>query len=115
MCLLVALIPQGVTDSSNLKWNDLLIIVFATIGKAMTSAAFNSVYIYTSFMFPVKVRNTLLLFVSSVGRIGSIISPEINLLGDIIWKPLSYIIFSASAFIGCLFVASLPDPSKNYL
>ena len=107
VCLIVSVIP---TDQA------ILMITFASFGKAMAAAAFNSSYTYTSQQFPTFVRNTFFLFVSSIGRLGSIISPQINLLQNLVWKPLPYIIFSSSSFIACLFVFILPDPTTlNYV
>ena len=106
LCFSVTLIPISQT---------ILVIVGASIGKAMAAAAFNSCYVYTSQLFPTNVRTTFLMFVSSIGRIGSMISPQINLLQTLVWKPLPYIIFSSSSFVACLLVFILPDPSKlNY-
>ena len=61
-----------------------LVIIFALVGKAMASAAYNSCYLYTSQQFPTNVRNTYFMFASSFGRIGSIIAPQINLLQKLI-------------------------------
>jgi hypothetical protein len=117
MCLIVALIP---TNSSiifnifnlNISLNSILIILFASIGKAMASAAFNSGYVFTSKLYPTSVRNTLVSLVSSIGRVGSLISPQINLLRKIVWAPLPYFIFSGSSLLACLFTIFLPDPSS---
>ncbi|CAF1032868.1 unnamed protein product [Brachionus calyciflorus] len=101
-CLLVAVLPNEYS---------ILINVFALIGKAMASGAFNISYNYSSSMFPAIIRSTMSLTVSSLGRTGSIISPLINLLGKTVWKPLPYLIFSTFSFIGCLIIASLPEPN----
>lgn len=102
-CLLVAVLPNKNDDS-------ILVSVFALIGKAMASGAFNISYSYCSAMFPAIIRNTMSLSVSGIGRIGSIISPLINLLGKTVWKPLPYIIFSSFSLIGCTMIAILPEP-----
>jgi hypothetical protein len=93
--------------------NSVLKILFASAGKAMASAAFNSCYIYNSMLYPTNVRSTVVLFASNVGRIGSFISPQINLLQTQVWKPLPYIIFSSASFMGAVFVFLLPDPDKT--
>jgi len=118
MCLIVALIP---IDSSimfnifnlNISLNSILIILFASIGKAMASAAFNSGYVFTSKSYPTSVRNTLVSLVSSIGRVGSIISPQINLLRTLVWAPLPYFIFSGSSLLACLFTIFVPDPTNH--
>lgn len=118
MCLGVSLLQLWMgseTKSNHNLLNEplLILVMVATFaGKAMTSAAFNSAYIYTSHMYPTKVRNTMLMFVSSIGRIGSLISPQVNLLGDMFLRQLPYLIFSVCSLVGCVFIAILPDPFK---
>lgn len=114
MCLTVAVIPQN-NDNKTISWNSILIIIFASIGKAMASAAFNSGYVFTSKQYPTNVRNTLVSLVSSIGRVGSLISPQINLLRVLVWDALPYLIFSFTSLIACLFTLFLPDTSSlNY-
>lgn len=112
-CLAVSGI-QYIKDSSygsNNNLKTLLLIFFTCVGKAFASAAFNSAYIYTSKMFSTRVRSTCLQFVSCTGRLGSVISPQINLLGDLVYKQIPYLIFSFVSFLGCIFIFILPDPS----
>ena len=47
MCLVVALIPID-SNNKSLTVNSVLIMVFASIGKAAASAAFNSGYVFTT-------------------------------------------------------------------
>lgn len=112
-CLAVAGVQYIKDDSSDgsIDVKTILLIVFPCFGKAFASAAFNMAYIYTSKMFSTRVRSTCLLFVSCMGRIGSVISPQINLLGDLVYKQLPYLIFSFVSFVGCIFIFILPDPS----
>lgn len=113
VCLVVALVPAGSKSSDgSLTWNSIIKIIFASIGKAMASAAFNSCYIFNSLLYPTKVRTTIVLFASNIGRIGSYVSPQINLLQTAVWRPLPYIIFSSSAFLASIFVFLLPDPNR---
>ena len=111
MCLSVVLIP--LPNSSDIGWNSILIILFASIGKAMASAAFNSAYMFTSQSYPTSVRNTLVSIVSCSSRIGSLISPQINMLRSLVWGPLPYLIFSGASLIACVFTFFLPDTSKH--
>ena len=87
----------------------ILKIVFALIGKAMVSAAFNSCYVYNSMLYPSKVRSSALLFTSNLGAVGSYISPQINLLKSV-WEPLPYFVFGSSSFLSAVFVFIMPDP-----
>lgn len=109
MCLTVAVIP--VSTSGGVTWNSILIIANASIGKMAASAAFNLIYLYASQFYPTGVRNTLVSYVTCAGRIGSIISPQINLLRLLVWGPLPYFIFSANAFLSCVIVFFMPDPA----
>jgi len=113
MCLMVALVPSNPeSGNKSLTLNSVLIMVFASIGKAMASAAFNSGYVFTTKQYPTNVRNTLVALVSSIGRIGSLVSPQINLLRTLVWAPLPYYVFSAISFIACLLTMFLPDTSS---
>lgn len=108
-CLSVALIP--LTKEPGFSFNSFLIISSASFGKIMGSAAFNLIYLYAAQFFPTEIRNTLVLFVTCAGRVGALLSPQIN-LGALLWKPLPYIVFSANAFISCVVVFFMPDSEK---
>lgn len=110
-CIVVAFIP--VTSSDYITWNAVLIMICVFLGKAMSSTAFNLIYVYTNQLYPTYVRNTLVSIIASAGRFGSIISPQINLLGDVAWGPLPYLIFSASTFIACVFLFFIPNPPEE--
>jgi len=107
-CLLTAFIPADVPGSRT--WRMYLLITSASVGKALVSACWTVVYVYTIRMFPTNVRNTLLAVCSSMGRIGSMISPQINMLRHLIWTPLPYIIFASNAAVASFIVRILPDP-----
>lgn len=79
MCLSVVLIPLD-RQSIGINVNSVLVILFASAGKAMASAAFNSVYVFTSQVYPTHVRNTMVSVVSCSSRLGSFMSPSINML-----------------------------------
>lgn len=77
----------------------------------MASAAFNLIYLYASQFFPIGVRNTIVSYVTCAGRVGSILSPQINLLKSIN-RSLPYIIFSGNAFLSCFLVFFMPDTNE---
>jgi MFS family permease len=106
VCLVVALIP---VNASSTAW---LVLLFASLGKACASAAFNSCYVYSSYFFPTRIQNTMVLLVCSMGRLGSVVSPQINLLGQVVWSQLPYFIFSGGSFIGNIFIFLLPHPES---
>ena len=107
VCMIVAFMPPA---NTLILITAKMILVF--IGKACASAAFNSCYIYNSLLYSTAVRSTIVLFASNCGNIGSLISPQINLLQQLVWKPLPYLIFSGSSFIASFFISMLPDPDK---
>lgn len=116
-CLAVALI-QFIKDSDDgsIDLKIILLIIFTFLGKTTASGAYNSSFVYTSLMFPTRVRNSMILFCDSIGSFGAILSPEINLLGEVVLKQLPYLLFSLLSFVGFIFIVILPDPSSlNYL
>ena len=102
-CLGVALVP-----SKSTTLNTVLIILFASVGKAMASAAYNSAYQFTIQVYPTHVRNTLVSLVSCSSRIGSLIAPQINMLRLLVWALLPYIIFSGASLVACVCTFFLP-------
>jgi MFS family permease len=113
VCLVVALLPTVPSkENGALSWSSVLNIIFASLGKVMASAAFNSFYILNYQLYPTNVRTTAVLFTSNIGRIGSYISPQVNSLQTLVWKPLPYIIFSSFSFFASGCVLILPDPEK---
>jgi MFS family permease len=110
-CLIVALIPHDfeLTISDGISLNEILIVIFALIGKGAVSGAYNIIYIYTSELYTTNVRNTAVLFLVCVGSVGSFVAPQINFLRTLVWAPLPYMIFAISALIACFCVIFLPE------
>ena len=108
MCLAVAVLPRS-------EANVFKVAMFTCtgLGKAMVSGAFNCAYVYTSQMYPTHMRSTLLIFVGCLGKIGALISPQINLLRILVWKPLPYLIFSSASLAASFVVFIIPDPAKK--
>ena len=106
-CSLVAIIPQQ--RNLEISWKFLLKMALALVGKCTVSAAFNTCYMFTAELYDTSVRNTVILFLTCIGGVGSLISPQINLLRSIVWQPLPYIIFGASSFLGCFALLLLPE------
>ena len=113
VCLIIGFIPinKNLNDEKKDLKNAILIISLISIGKFAISASFNTLYVYTTQLYQTNVRNFTLLFCFSCGRLGSLISPQINLLGGIVWKSLPFLIFSISAFIALIFNFILPEKS----
>ncbi|XP_061396833.1 organic cation transporter protein-like [Musca vetustissima] len=106
-CMLVAGVALLLTIivPANLNW---LIILFAMIGKLAITSSYGTIYIFSAEQFPTVVRNVGLGAASMVARIGGILAPYLNLLGQI-WRPLPLIICGALAFLGGLLSLMLPE------
>ena len=109
MCASVSAIPKPTKSEGAGHWKSVLTLLFATIGRAMISGAATSSYIFTSQLYPTRMRGTLLFLVTCVGKVGSLISPQINLLQDLVWKPLPYLIFGVSSLFASIFVVFIPN------
>ena len=72
-CSLVAAIPQQLNSDSVVTWKFLLKMTLALVGKCMVSAAFNTCYMFTAELYETSVRNTVILFLTCIGGIGSLI------------------------------------------
>uniref|UniRef100_A0A1I8PJ79 Major facilitator superfamily (MFS) profile domain-containing protein n=1 Tax=Stomoxys calcitrans TaxID=35570 RepID=A0A1I8PJ79_STOCA len=100
VALLLTIIVPG-----EMNW---LVILFAMIGKLAITASYGTIYIFSAEQFPTVVRNVALGASSMVARIGGILAPYLNLLGQI-WRPLPLIICGALAFLGGLLSLLLPE------
>lgn len=110
MSLPVALIPSGTGDVLSL--NKIFIIFFATMGKVFCSTSLYLMYHFSSLVYPTSVRNTMVSIVSSFGRLGAVIAPQVTLLRFLVWGPLPYYIFSMNTLLACFAVYILPNDKK---
>ena len=78
MCLAIGLTQKYFKIASNIV--TVFIIILTALGKCMVSASFNTCFVYSSEFYPTHIRNFALLFLSSLGCVGSIVAPQINLL-----------------------------------
>uniref|UniRef100_A0A6B2ELP9 Putative synaptic vesicle transporter svop n=1 Tax=Phlebotomus kandelakii TaxID=1109342 RepID=A0A6B2ELP9_9DIPT len=112
-CMLMAgtmlLLTIAVPDSHG--W---LIVVLAMLGKLAITASYGTIYIFSAEQFPTVIRNVGLGAASMVARVGGILAPYVNLLGDT-WKPFPLIIFGAMAFAGGLLSLFLPETLNRTL
>lgn len=98
-----------VNDANGISLNNIFIIIFASLGKMFTSTSVYLNYYYTSTIFPTSVRNSLVSFVSSTGKIGSFLAPQVNLLRYTVWTQLPYYIFSITTGTAFLLTNILPN------
>lgn len=111
VCLIVSLIPRNKDLENNQKviLDAIGIITLISIAKCTVSAAYVTCYVYTTELYTTNVRNFALLFCSCFGNIGALVAPQVNSLGDIVWKPLPFLIFSIFAFFASFAIVFLPE------
>ncbi|XP_017492014.1 PREDICTED: organic cation transporter protein-like [Rhagoletis zephyria] len=106
-CMLVAGIALLLTIAvpADKNW---IIITFAMVGKLAITASYGTIYIFSAEQFPTVVRNVGLGASSMVARVGGILAPYLNLLGEV-WRPLPLVICGALAFLAGLLSLMLPE------
>jgi len=71
-CLISSLLPPSFNNSHTF---------FFLVGKFGATAGFGTTYLYTSELFPTRVRNACVGLSSMMGRVGAILSPYVARLG----------------------------------
>ncbi|KAH8312750.1 hypothetical protein KR044_012635 [Drosophila immigrans] len=106
-CMLIAGVSLLLTIivPHEMNW---LLIACAMLGKLAITASYGTVYIFTAEQFPTVVRNVGLGASSMVARVGGILAPYLNLLGEI-WRPLPLVICGALSFTAGLLSLLLPE------
>ncbi|XP_058118107.1 organic cation transporter protein-like [Anopheles ziemanni] len=105
MLLLTMIVPASE------QW---LIVVLAMLGKMAITSSYGTVYVFSAEQFPTVIRNVALGAASTSARVGGILAPYFNLLGDY-WQPLPLLIFGALAFIGGVLSLLLPETHNQKL
>lgn len=105
MLLMTAIVPV------NMNW---LIVVLAMLGKLAITASYGTIYIFSAEQFPTVIRNVGMGAASTAARVGGILAPYFNLLGEV-WVPLPLITYGALAFIGGLLSLMLPETHNQKL
>lgn len=98
-CIAFAFVPTGYPNLSLLLY---------LVGKFCISVVFTSLYLYTSELYPTRHRHSLLAFSSTIGRIGSVISPLTPPLMAY-WRGIPSVLFGSVAFISGLLVLTQPE------
>ena len=91
-----------------------LLIALSMFGKLAITSSYGIVYIFSAEIFPTDVRNVGIGGSSMCARIGGILCPYVNLLGDT-WNPLPLIIYGALAGLGGLLGLVLPETLNKEL
>ncbi len=100
------------SDESLLNFKSIIKVAFAGLTKAAASAVFDSCYVYNSLFYSTDIRTTAVLFSANLGVVGSFLSPQVRFLGELFWRPLTFLIYALNAFVAIGVLCLLSDPSK---
>ncbi|XP_071440795.1 organic cation transporter protein-like [Hetaerina americana] len=100
-CLAVPFLPHEGGES----W---LSTVAFLLGKIFITGSFNTLYTYSSEMFPTGLRSSSLAACSTFGRVGSMLAPQAPLLA-VYGASLPYIVFGAVAMLAGFSSLVLPE------
>ncbi|CAJ1052326.1 solute carrier family 22 member 7-like [Xyrichtys novacula] len=81
------------------------------LGKMFAEAAFTTIFLYTTELYPTVMRQNGLGFCSFIARLGVSVSPLIMVLEEV-WGHLPSTIFTLVAFVGGLSASCLPETSN---
>ncbi|KAL3284587.1 hypothetical protein HHI36_018744 [Cryptolaemus montrouzieri] len=85
-----------------------LTIISAMVGKLAVTAAYGTIYIFSTEQFPTVIRNAGLGACSTCARVGSVMAPYINVLNKI-WSPFPLVIFGIITLVGGVLSLLLPE------
>ncbi|XP_043825444.1 solute carrier family 22 member 6 [Dromiciops gliroides] len=80
----------------------------AVLGKGCLAASFNSIFLYTGELYPTVIRQTGLGMGSMMARVGSIMSPLVNMTGEL-YPALPSFIYGAVPIAGGAVAFFLPE------
>uniref|UniRef100_A0A3P8SZ90 Solute carrier family 22 member 6 n=1 Tax=Amphiprion percula TaxID=161767 RepID=A0A3P8SZ90_AMPPE len=82
--------------------------VFAVLGKGFSEAAFTTIFLYTTELYPTVIRSNGLGYTNFMCRLGVSMAPLILMLEDV-WTLLPQIIVCSMAFVSGLVALLLPE------
>ncbi|XP_033821657.2 solute carrier family 22 member 7-like [Periophthalmus magnuspinnatus] len=88
--------------------------VVAVIGKGFSSAAFGTLVLYSSELYPTVLRQNGMGYNSFMARLGVALAPLVLLLEDV-WKELPQVILCCAALLGGLVARSLSETRNRCL
>lgn len=91
-----------------------ILIGLTTLGKLAITASYGVVYIFSAEIFPTEVRNIGMGASSMCARIGGILCPYLNLLGDY-WTALPLIVYGSLALLAGVLALLLPETLNKKL
>ncbi|KXJ28982.1 Organic cation transporter protein [Exaiptasia diaphana] len=105
-CLLVLVVPKEYTS---------LVTTIALLGKFCDTAAFSTIYLYTTELYPTVIRNTAMGTSSLCARVGGMIAPFIVMLAQLpgISLTLPIVIFGALIVAAAVSSLWLPETLRS--
>jgi len=111
-CLCIGLLTFVEGDYA---WKNWLIIVLALVGKGFAVSGFGGMFIYGSELFPTATRGSALGLCGFFARVGSLMAPQIILLGEKTHPLVPMAIMSVALFIGGTATFSVPETLNKKL
>eukprot|EP00112_Aurelia_sp_Birch-Aquarium-sp1_P014167 Seg304.1_Seg304.3 transcript_id=Seg304.1_Seg304.3/GoldUCD/mRNA.D3Y31 product="Solute carrier family 22 member 6-A" protein_id=Seg304.1_Seg304.3/GoldUCD/D3Y31 len=105
-CIIAGSLPMRTGNGKDLT---IFKTIFAFIGKFFVSAAFSTLKIFTTELFPTVVRNTAFGCCIFWTRVGGVIAPQILLLGIYTIKELPYVLFGIISLSAAVTAWILPE------
>lgn len=107
----VSCIIAGISMGSNFHLSQR---IFALLAKLCAAAIFNSIFLYTTELYPTNIRNSALGSCSTIGRIGGV---SALLLGGLrqIWVPLPLLVYGCIGIIAGFGTLFLPETTGTPL
>ena len=109
------LLAGGSCISSVFIDNVYVSLTVAMVGKYAVSASYAILRLYSNEIFPTSIRNSCIGACSMVSRMGVIIAPFINTLGETTWAPLPFLIFGVMAMLASFSTILLPETLNRKL
>ncbi|XP_026214801.1 solute carrier family 22 member 7-like [Anabas testudineus] len=88
--------------------------VVAVFGKGFSSAAFATIVLYSSELYPTVVRQNGMGYISSMARLGVAVAPLILLLDDV-WGELPQLVLCSVALLGAIVAHRLSETRNRCL
>lgn len=110
-CQVGALFLAGICIATNIfipegLWH--LRTVVGVLGKGLTEAAFTTIILYTTELYPTVVRQNGVGYTNFASRLGVAVAPLVLLLEDV-WTPLPQVIICSVVVASCLLSLPLPE------
>eukprot|EP01023_Acetabularia_acetabulum_P001493 TRINITY_DN1058_c0_g1_i9.p1 TRINITY_DN1058_c0_g1~~TRINITY_DN1058_c0_g1_i9.p1 ORF type:complete len:520 (-),score=59.84 TRINITY_DN1058_c0_g1_i9:923-2482(-) len=98
----VACVATGIATQS-------MQVIYSLFGKFGIAIAFNTLFVYTTELFPTVVRSGTLGVMSLGARIGGIFAPQIVALGHVMGESTPFLIFGMTTILAGFLLMMLPE------